>query len=97
MKLVSGLLLIALLIIANGYVIQTLWQWFLVPLGLISITMSHAYGLSIIATCMTGVTHVLAFMKKVQTEEDYYIKLSEVFLTPFCVLSLGFIVKTLAF
>lgn len=46
-----------LLVVANVYLVATaialLWGWFIVPLGVASISMVHAYGLSIIVGFMT--------------------------------------------
>jgi hypothetical protein len=37
----------------NGYALATLWQWFVVPLGLPAIGFAHAYGLGQIASLAT--------------------------------------------
>lgn len=40
--------LIALLAIFGAFTISTLWAWFMVPLGVKSVGLAHAYGLSIL-------------------------------------------------
>lgn len=34
----------------GAFTISTLWGWFVVPLGVKSVTMAHAYGLSTVVT-----------------------------------------------
>ena len=40
-------------VILRGLVLKILWGWFIVPLGVISIGISHALGISIIITFIT--------------------------------------------
>ena len=42
------LLLIPLFSIFNGLLLMSLWGWYIVPFGVMSITLPHAIGLSII-------------------------------------------------
>lgn len=43
---VAMLVLWPLSLILRGYVLQQLWVWFLVPLGVMAISLPHALGLS---------------------------------------------------
>jgi len=54
--LTGCLLLIVLLpigIAIKGFVLKTLWLWFLVPLGCRPISLAHAWGLVILAALFT--------------------------------------------
>lgn len=42
------LVITVLSIIWNGYVLSVLWSWFIVPLGVVSITIAWAIGLSVV-------------------------------------------------
>lgn len=49
---VINVLLVPANIIARAFVLAKLWAWFVVPLGVASISMSHTYGLSLISTAL---------------------------------------------
>jgi hypothetical protein len=53
LKILGVLILGISLIIFNGFVITQLWNWFIVPLGVISISIAHAIGLSLIIGMLT--------------------------------------------
>lgn len=49
------IILIIPMIILNGFVISTLWDWFVVPIfGFQSLTIPQALGLGLISTYLTG-------------------------------------------
>lgn len=48
LKFLGGLVLFAISATLSAYTLMMLWAWFLVPLGVASIGMVHAYGLSIL-------------------------------------------------
>ena len=53
------LIIIGLLFIAipyYGWAIATLWEWFVVPLGMPSLSWPHAYGLSVLIGFVTIIT-----------------------------------------
>lgn len=55
--LVAGIGLVAVMIVLalfGAFTISTLWAWFVVPLGVKSIGMAHAYGLSVIVSVFMG-------------------------------------------
>lgn len=37
-------------ILLRGFVLMQLWMWFMTPLGVVSITQAHAYGLATMAS-----------------------------------------------
>lgn len=39
----------------SAFTIQTMWLWFIVPLGLQAIGMAHAYGLSLMCSVFLGI------------------------------------------
>lgn len=47
-KFLGALVLFAISAALSAYTLMMLWSWFLVPLGVMSIGMVHAYGLSIL-------------------------------------------------
>ena len=48
LKFIGSLVLFAISATLSAYTLMMLWTWFLVPLGVVSIGMAHAYGLSIL-------------------------------------------------
>ena len=41
-------------IIWSGFIIKTLWVWFIVPLGVIEISLPHAIGIDMLITFLTA-------------------------------------------
>ena len=55
--MIVGLGIAAVMIVLalfGAFTISTLWGWFVVPLGVKSVTMAHAYGLSTMVTVFMG-------------------------------------------
>ena len=55
--LVAGIGMVAVMVVLalfGAFTISTLWAWFVVPLGVKSIGMAHAYGLSVIVSVFMG-------------------------------------------
>jgi hypothetical protein len=52
-KSVVSLALLPVLIPWEGFVIAKLWRWFLVPLGVPPVTISHAIGISTLTWLLT--------------------------------------------
>ena len=48
LKFLGGVVLFTISATLSAYTLMMLWTWFLVPLGVASIGMVHAYGLSIL-------------------------------------------------
>ena len=51
--MVGGLALVGVMILLalfEAFTISTLWLWFVVPFGVQSISLAHAYGLSVLAS-----------------------------------------------
>jgi len=53
MKLIISLIFIFIMILLRGFVLVDLWEWFIVPLGLIRIGFFHALGISILVALLT--------------------------------------------
>ncbi len=53
MKFIGGLASILILAILSAFTISTLWGWFIVPFGLPSIGIAHAYGVALLAKLLT--------------------------------------------
>jgi len=51
-NVIARLTVVPFLILARAYVLASLWTWFLVPLGVMRVGVSHAYGVSIIASLL---------------------------------------------
>jgi hypothetical protein len=47
------LLLIPFAILLNAFVFTRLWEWFITPLGVITIGMAHAYGIVLLVHFLT--------------------------------------------
>lgn len=54
-KAVGWTVLVLLSILLTAFTVSTLWGWFVVPLGVKSIGLAHAYGLSLVVTCFMSV------------------------------------------
>ena len=55
--MIAGLGIVAVMVVLtlfSAFTVSTLWGWFIVPFGVQSIGMAHAYGLSIFATLLQG-------------------------------------------
>lgn len=51
--MIAGLALVGVMILLalfGAFTISTLWGWFIVPFGVQSISLAHAYGLSVLAS-----------------------------------------------
>lgn len=49
-KIILLVLMVPITALLNAWVLTLLWGWFLVPFGLPSIGVAHAYGLSVLVT-----------------------------------------------
>jgi len=47
------LIMIPISILLKGFVLSKLWFWFMVPLGVVPISLAHAYGLAILIALFT--------------------------------------------
>lgn len=47
---IAQLILGILLTVLSGFVIMVLWGWFIVPLGLVPISLAHAIGIDLLVT-----------------------------------------------
>ena len=72
----------------RGWVITYLWKWFMVPLGIVDISLPHAIGISVIISFL--ISNVI---KKDQTKEEQIYGLVLMFLWPLIALGLGWIVN----
>ncbi len=55
--MVAGLGIVAVMIVLalfSAFTVSTLWGWFIVPFGVESITMAHAYGIALFASLLQG-------------------------------------------
>lgn len=46
--------LFGIMALYHGFVLATLWSWFVTPLGVAKIGLAHAYGLSLIPAVILG-------------------------------------------
>jgi hypothetical protein len=53
LRCIGMLLVLLLLILLRSMVLTKLWDWFIVPLGVLPIGLAHAYGLALTATMFT--------------------------------------------
>lgn len=48
--MIAQFVLSVLLTILSGFVVMSLWSWFIVPLGIMPISLAHAAGIDCLAT-----------------------------------------------
>lgn len=72
----------------RGFVLQTLWRWFIVPLGVITLTLPQAVGLCVIMEFFTARVNL-----KKDTPEEETKKVILAFLTPLWFWAVGWIVQ----
>lgn len=56
--MIAGLGIVAVMIVLalfSAFTVSTLWGWFIVPFGVQSIGMAHAYGIALFASLLQGV------------------------------------------
>jgi len=72
----------------RGFVLQNLWMWFIVPLGVIALTLPQSIGFAIV---------VQSFVAKLdyeeKTEDQEYKEIVGAFLVPLWFLGFGWIVQ----
>jgi hypothetical protein len=84
-----GLFVVCLGVTWLGFVVQTLWGWFLVPMGAPAITLSQAVGMDMIAT-LFGTGSARKFPGEDDDEHSKYL-LRRLALAPFLALVVGWI------
>jgi len=78
---------IALAALIHGFVIMTLWEWFLIPIGLASIGLANAVGLGFFIRYLTWQPTFNSKGDKNKSDN----KLVLIFVYPFVVLGLGWL------
>lgn len=73
--------------ILNGWALQLLWQWFIVPFGVVPLTLPWAIGISIVVGFLTN--HITT---KKNEEVDMGKVWLTVFLRPFIAVIIGWLV-----
>ena len=53
LRYIVGPLALMTSIVLRAYVVVTLWAWFVVPLGVMGLTMAHAFGLELVVRLLT--------------------------------------------
>jgi len=86
---ISILLLVLCWAFVQGFVLSTMWGWFVVPLGLPALGLAHAIGLSFLVRWLTH-QHV-SCQKDENRKEVAFRQLAIGFLYPFAILFLGWI------
>ena len=64
------ILLIMPLTIYSGYAVQTLWHWFIVPLGMSELVLAHALGITLCASYLTHHLDMKRFTDKKTEDEE---------------------------
>lgn len=78
---------LALFAIYNAWVLSILWGWFIVPLGVKSLSIAHAYGL----TLVTGLILSNRGIKENKNQDDWISSVITWLLIPLVVLFFGWI------
>ena len=84
-------------ILVNGFVISTLWAWFLVPLGLPQIGIIHAAGISILTSYPLSIITIKIerIMRNTKGAEETISTILTYLLVPVMALFLGWILTLL--
>ena len=78
-------------VVAQGFVISWLWEWYIVPLGMSSLTLIHAYGISLI---LYVTTHQHTVYKNANNELSGE-KITTGLIAPWWALLIGWILHTM--
>lgn len=65
MKFIGTIAVIAFLAVFGGFTISVLWGWFIVPLGVVSLSIPHAIGIN----TTLGVFQIRATKEEVKIED----------------------------
>lgn len=77
LKFLGGVVLFTISATLSAYTLMMLWTWFLVPLGVVSIGMVHAYGLSILIKYATMQGSDMLVISGNKKEDGAYVSNSE--------------------
>ncbi|MHA1839440.1 MAG: hypothetical protein ACTSYO_05740 [Candidatus Ranarchaeia archaeon] len=89
--IIAAVVMLVLFSILNGVIIQTMWGWFVVPLGASAIGLAHAIGLSLTVRFFTWRK---ASTKKNETREEIVRDLLGGIIVPCSILVMGAIVHS---
>jgi hypothetical protein len=78
---------IALFAIYNAWVLSILWGWFIVPLGVKSLSIAHAYGVTLVAGLFLSTRGI----KENKNQDDWISSLVTWLILPLAALFLGWI------
>ena len=78
---------ITVLTIVRGYILSYLWEWFITPLGVMSISISHAIGISMIVAYLT--------YEGAKKEHEAWVQLGVSLIAAFVVFGVGWLVHTI--
>lgn len=86
LKFVGYIISAVLLILAGAGTLMTLWGWFVVPLGVTSITLAHAAGLSLMVSYFAH--------RNINSEPkgDYFEKLGKAYGLMVMTIGLGYVI-----
>jgi len=75
-------------LIISGFTISTLWNWFAVPVGFTSIGFWHAIGIDLLITYVVSPYHP----DIIENQDEFERYMFKVFINPFLLLLIGYIV-----
>lgn len=81
-------------IVAEAFIVQTMWGWFVVPLGVPALGFWHAAGFSVLWTYLSP-KYSIYHDASDESELDYWRRIAKVWLGMAFYLVLGFIVHLL--
>lgn len=86
------LLMIVPSAIVRGFVLMKMWLWFIVPLGVNAISITHAIGLATLAGLLTH----QSTGKELEKDQGKLIgsAIGEGFLAPLLILLMGYVIKS---
>lgn len=85
--IIGGVVAVAGMTIWWAYALSVLWAWFIVPLGVKSLTVAHAYGVSVVMGMFLGTRGI----KENKNQDDWISAVVTWIIYPTCALFFGWI------
>lgn len=74
-------------IFIHGFAVMTMWGWFIVPLGVMALTLWHSLGLALTTYYISGGLH----NSKTDTDTDNGLQIVKAYVAPLIVLAVGYL------
>lgn len=87
--------LVAMSAILNGWVLATIWAWFIVPFGIQQISIAHGIGICLVGRLIMGGANGMGTNDKKYKDntEKLLVNIGVLFFMPLAAICMGWIVK----